>query len=304
MLRGAYIGPVFRTTDTPGGHEKKKRGRRSARASHANVRGQRSQKAGAWLAPSVYIPHALHLAYGGALLAWQTVAEAPIRVLVVEDVERLAELIARGLGRAGFQAETASSAAEARDRVLGGAFDAVVLDLGLPDGDGLDLLREFRAEGVTLPVLILTTRVAVEDRVEGLNTGADDYLTKPFAFEELEARLRALLRRPASNMGNVLRLGNLAFDTQSREVLIAGRPVVLSAKELMLLEQLLRRAGHVVSKVFLEDNIYGEEAEAGNALEVLVHRLRARLRDIGADVKIHTVRGVGYLLAEMAPAEE
>lgn len=222
---------------------------------------------------------------------------------MVEDVERLAGLIARGLARAGFQAETAHSAADARDRILGGAFDAVVLDLGLPDGDGLELLRQLRGQGVTLPVLILTTRITVDDRVEGLNAGADDYLTKPFAFEELEARLRALLRRPAASVGEVLRLGNLAFDTVSREVKVAGAPAILSPRELMLLEQLLRRSGRVVSKVFLEDNIYGEQAEAANSLEVLVHRLRGRLRDLGADVVIHTVRGVGYLLAEKAPGQ-
>lgn len=171
-----------------------------------------------------------------------------------------------------------------------------MLDLGLPDQDGLDFLRELRQAGVAVPVIILTTRIKVDERVAGLNAGADDYVTKPFAFEELEARLRALLRRPATNVGDLLSVGNLSFDTQTREISVNGLPALLTAKELALLEQLMRRAGRVVSKVFLEDNIYGTAGDSANSLEVLTHRLRARLRELGADVTIHTVRGVGYMM--------
>lgn len=226
----------------------------------------------------------------------QTVAEGRIRVLVIEDVERLAELIARGLEKAGFSAEAVHTAGEARDRILQGAFDAIVLDLGLPDQDGLDFLRELRQAGIAVPVIILTTRIKVDERVAGLNAGADDYVTKPFAFEELEARLRALLRRPATNVGDLLSVGNLSFDMQTREISVNGVPALLTARELALLEQLMRRAGRVVSKVFLEDNIYGTAGDSANSLEVLTHRLRARLRELGADVTIHTVRGVGYMM--------
>jgi len=216
-------------------------------------------------------------------------------------VERLAALIVRGLAKAGFQAEAVHNAGEARDRVFDGALDAIVLDLGLPDQDGLSLLRELRQSGFMVPVIILTTRITVEDRVTGLNAGADDYITKPFAQEELVARLRALLRRPAATVGDVLQTGNLTFNTQTREAAIGGEPALLSPKEQMLLEQLMRKAGGVVSKVFLEDNIYGASRESSaNSLEVLTHRLRSHLRELGADVAIHTVRGVGYMLSEEA----
>ncbi len=148
-----------------------------------------------------------------------------------------------------------------------------------------------------LPVIIMTTRIKVDDRVLGLNAGADDYITKPFAFEELVARLRALLRRPQTSVSEVLTIGNLSFNTQTRETAVEGESAQLTPKELMLLEQLIRKPGGVVSKVFLEDNIYGTGRDASaNSLEVLTHRLRARLREFGATVVIHTVRGVGYMM--------
>jgi len=227
-----------------------------------------------------------------------TGTEAEIRILVVEDVERLAGLIVKGLRKAGFEADAVHTAADARRGVEEGAYDAAVLDLGLPDRDGIDLLRDLRAAEVTLPVIVLTTRITVDDRVAGLNAGADDYITKPFAFEELVARLRALLRRPPASVGDVLSVGNLSFNTTSREVDVGGEPALLPPKEQMLLEHLMRKPDGVVSKVFLEDNIYGAgHSASANSLEVLTHRLRARLRDLGARVVIHTVRGLGYMLS-------
>lgn len=200
--------------------------------------------------------------------------------------------------KAGFEADAVHNAADARNQIYEGAHDAVVLDLGLPDQNGLDLLREMRESEVMLPVIILTTRIKVDDRVAGLNAGADDYITKPFAFEELVARLRALLRRPPTSVSDVLTIGNLSFNTLTRETEVSGEQALLTPKELMLLEQLMRKPGGVVSKVFLEDNIYGSgRDESANSLEVLTHRLRARLRDLGAQVAIHTVRGVGYMMA-------
>ncbi|MFQ5565479.1 MAG: response regulator [Paracoccaceae bacterium] len=226
--------------------------------------------------------------------------EAKIRILVVEDVERLAGLIVKGLRKAGFEADAVHNAADAREQIYECAHDAIVLDLGLPDENGLDLLRELREANVMLPILILTTRIKVDDRVAGLNAGADDYITKPFAFEELVARLRALLRRPQTSVSDVLCIGNLSFNTVTREAEVDGDQVWLTPKEQMLLEQLMRKPGGVVSKVYLEDNIYGTGHDtSANSLEVLTHRLRARLRKLGAQVVIHTVRGVGYMLNEL-----
>ena len=221
-----------------------------------------------------------------------------IRILVIEDVERLAGLIVKGLEKAGFQAQAVHTAQDGLDVIHDGAVDAIILDLGLPDQDGLELLKSIRAADVALPVLILTTRITVADRVIGLDSGADDYITKPFAFEELIARLRALLRRPAQNVSDVLTVGSLSLNTQTREAEINGESALLTPKELLLLEQLMRRAGNVVSKVFLEDNIYGGSPSSANSLEVLIHRLRARLNELGAQVVIHTVRGIGYMMTE------
>ena len=207
--------------------------------------------------------------------------------------------------KAGFEADAVHNAKDARDQIYEGAYDAVVLDLGLPDQNGLDLLRELREAELTLPIIILTTRIKIDDRVAGLNAGADDYITKPFAFEELIARLRALLRRPHTSVSDVLVVGNLSFNAQTRETEVSGAQVSLTPKELMLLEQLMRKPGGVVAKVFLEDNIYGTGRDAAaNSLEVLTHRLRTRLRDVGAWVAIHTVRGVGYMIVELETATQ
>jgi two-component system response regulator TctD len=144
----------------------------------------------------------------------------------------------------------------------------------------------------------------VRDRVGGLQTGADDYLVKPFVFDELVARLHALLRRPGQLLGGSLRLANLVFDTGSRQIFVNGEPQVLSARELTVLELLMRRAGNVVSKKLVEDHIFGLDGEvASNAVEVYIHRLRKELADRGAKIKIRTIRGVGYLIAEQKPED-
>tara|TARA_R110002167_G_scaffold69313_1_gene195339 strand:+ start:964 stop:1653 length:690 start_codon:yes stop_codon:yes gene_type:complete len=227
--------------------------------------------------------------------------EAAIRLLLVEDEQRLSETVARGLARVGFAVDTVGTADEARAAVATSRYDVAVLDLGLPDEDGLSVLRDLRRDGDSTPVLILTARDGLDDRVEGLNAGADDYLLKPFAMTELVARLKALLRRPTGALGVVLEVGNIRFDTVHREVTIAEATVGLSRRELTLLENLMRRAGRVVPKDHLEDRIYGFDDEvSSNTLEVLVHRLRKKLQDSSASGLIHTVRGVGYLLSETA----
>ncbi|OIQ93699.1 transcriptional regulatory protein QseB [mine drainage metagenome] len=225
-----------------------------------------------------------------------------MRVLLVEDNERLAGLVRTGLDKAGFAVDGGGTAAEGRDALAAATYDVLILDLGLPDEDGMVLLRELRARGSTMPVLILTARDGTGDRVKGLNEGADDYLLKPFAMEELVARVRALLRRSGRALEAVLTLGNLQFNSAFREARVSGRPLPLTRRELDALELLFRRAGRVVSKAALEEAIYPFDKEiASNAIEVLMHRLRKRLQTAEADVGIHTMRGIGYILAEKTP---
>jgi DNA-binding response OmpR family regulator len=182
------------------------------------------------------------------------------------------------------------------------SYAAMILDLGLPDGDGLAVLRELRDRKDPIPVLLLTARGGLDDRVNGLRSGADDYLVKPFAFEELLARLEAQLRRPGQILGNSLRVANLEFDVRSRQATVNDEPQVLSARETAVLELLMHSKGRVVSKKQVEDHIFGLSGDvASNAVEVYVHRLRKQLSDKGARVQIHTIRGVGYLIAEEKP---
>lgn len=224
-----------------------------------------------------------------------------MRLLLIEDEAALLDLVQRSLARAGFTVDVAASAEQGRDALAASRYDVIVLDLGLPDEDGLTLLRDLRGKRDNTPVLILTARDGVDDRVAGLNSGADDYLLKPFAIEELVARLKALLRRPQGALGVVLQAGNISFDTIGRTVAIDGHALPLTAREMALLENMLRRVGRVVPRRHLEERIYGFDDEVTpNSLEVLLHRLRRKLADGGFSGEIHTVRGVGYLLAETA----
>lgn len=222
-----------------------------------------------------------------------------MRLLIVEDNIELSKLVASGLLTAGYESDVVSSAAEARDATRNVSYAAMVLDLGLPDGDGLSVLRELRRHADPLPVLVLTARGGLQDRVNGLRSGADDYLAKPFALEELVARLEAILRRPGQLLGRSLQLANLVYDTESRQIFVDDAPRIISARETSVLEILLRRQGRVVPKKNVEDHIFGLEGEvASNAVEVYVSRLRKQLSECGAKVVIHTIRGVGYLMAE------
>jgi DNA-binding response OmpR family regulator len=181
------------------------------------------------------------------------------------------------------------------------SYDLVILDLQLPQRNGLEVLRNFRAGGGRAPVMILTARSAVADRVSGLDAGADDYLAKPFNLAELEARVRSLLRRASSTPAPILRHGALSLDTVGRRVEIGGAGVDLSAREIALLETLLLRAGRVVSKEGLLEKLYGAEEHAGkNAVEVFVHRVRRKLEPAG--IAIRTIRGLGYMIDKMPNA--
>jgi DNA-binding response OmpR family regulator len=224
-----------------------------------------------------------------------------MRLLLVEDNVSLVQLISKGLANAGFEVDTASGVAESFDALAAATYAAIVLDLGLPDGDGTAVLRSLRARGDSTPVLVLTARGTVGDRVGGLHGGADDYLVKPFALEELVARIHALLRRPQDFLGRLRRAGNLAFDSVGRQIYVGDKPHFLSAREMALLELLIGRVGRVVTKTYVEATLFGQSEEVrSNAIEVYVHRLRRQLAEFGATVEIHTVRGVGYLLTEAA----
>jgi DNA-binding response OmpR family regulator len=222
-----------------------------------------------------------------------------VRLLLVEDNDRLAQFVVKGLSDAGFAIDRVARLADASVALSTGRFDAIVLDLGLPDGDGSDWLKSRRAAGDQTPVLMLTARTSTGDKVRGLNVGADDYLTKPFDMAELVARIKALLRRPGGALALTLELGNIRFDTVHREARVGDHAVALSRSELTLLELLLRRAGRVVVRRMLEEGLYGfDDVVGSNSLEAHVSRLRKKLEAAGATVQIHTLRGVGYMAGE------
>jgi DNA-binding response OmpR family regulator len=224
-----------------------------------------------------------------------------MRVLLVEDNERLSSLMRGGLARGGFTVDAFDRLEDAESAVDTVDYDLILLDLGLPDGDGMDWLKRFRRRSRDVPVLVVTARGGLTDRVAGLDTGADDYLVKPFEMDELLARCRAVLRRPGASLSTVLSTGNVTLNTTSRQVAVAGSQIDASRRETDLLEVLLRRSGQVVPRAVLEERLYGFDDEVTpNALEAHVSRLRRRLSDAAADVSIHTVRGVGYLLRPAA----
>ncbi len=226
-----------------------------------------------------------------------------MKLLLIEDVPPLAQLTREALEIEGFTVDHAANMEAARAILSVAPPDVIVLDLGLPDGDGLDLLHGLRSAGNSIPVLVVTARAGLNDRIDGLDRGADDYIVKPAAPAEIAARCRALLRRPGGLLGRKLQLGNLAFDTASRSVTVGGRPVSLARREIDVLEVLLRKLGQSVPRRVIEDAIYTlEEAPGPNALEASVSRLRRQIADAGAHVEIHTIRGVGYLIAEAGEA--
>ena len=221
-----------------------------------------------------------------------------MRLLIVEDDRLLADGLYRSLTQMGFAVDVASDGGSADHMLVKQSYDLVILDLGLPQLDGFEVLRKLRRRtgGTgTAPVLILTARDELEDRVKGLDLGADDYMTKPFDLPELEARVRALIRRGKFGASPQLVHGRLRFDTIGRRALLDDRPLDLSARELSVLETLLLNVGRVVSKEHLAEQLSGWGEEPGtNAIEVYIHRLRKKLE--AAEVTVRTIRGLGYLL--------
>ena len=218
-----------------------------------------------------------------------------MRVLIAEDDPVLADGLTRSLRGSDYAVDCVGDGGEADHVLTAQNYDLVILDLGLPKLDGFEVLRRLRRRGSKMPVLILTARDALDDRVKGLDLGGDDYLIKPFDLPELEARVRALIRRGQSGGGSLLAHGALMLDTVGRRATLNGEPLDLSARELGVLEVLMLRSGRVVNKDQLAEQLYGWDEEVGtNAIEVYVHRLRRKLEPAG--VTIRTIRGLGYLL--------
>lgn len=226
-----------------------------------------------------------------------------MRVLIIEDSHELAGLIGDALKRAGMDVDIVGLAEEARLAVQAIQYSAIVLDLGLPDADGLAVLDHMKKRHDPTPVLILSSRSALGDRVGGLHRGASDYMIKPFATAELVARLRALMQRPPDVPSHVFVLGNVAFDAGSRRAVVNGNAFSVPAREAELLEVFLKRGGRVLVHDVLDALVFGgAHDKSSNAVEVYIHRLRRLLADAGSNVEIHTIRGVGYLMKPVAAA--
>ena len=223
-----------------------------------------------------------------------------MRILVVEDERDLAQWLVRALGQSGFVLDHVANAGQAEANMKEHEYDAIVLDLRLPDKHGLVLLREMRARDDRTPVLLLTAQGSLQDRVRGLNLGADDFLTKPFALEELEARLTALVRRSRNSRAqSSWQCGSLALDPESRSFTLDGSLLMLTPREYAALAALIARAGYPVGKGQLFAKVFSNDSEANlDAIEVVLHRLRKKLA--GSDVGIKTVRGLGYMLNAIA----
>src|SRR5690349_10987105 len=218
-----------------------------------------------------------------------------MKILVVEDDTVLAAALTRALNQAAYTVDLVEDGEDANRALGANTYDLVVLDIALPKLDGMSVLRRLRDRRSHVPVLILTARDTLEDRVAGLDLGADDYMTKPFDLPEFEARVRALIRRGHYNAGTSMTHGRLRFDTAARRLFYDDQPVEMSARELSLTELLLARQGKVVSKEQIIDQLFGFGEDVGsNAIEVYVHRVRRKLEPLG--IEIRTVRGMGYLL--------
>ena len=229
-----------------------------------------------------------------------------MRVLFAEDDETLGRATTASLGSAGFVVDLVESHGDALHALRSQRYDAVILDIMLADGSGLDVLAEARRSKLSVPVLLLTALGSVDDRVNGLNAGADDYLVKPFAVDELIARLRALQRRPGMALATALTVDNATFDPHSRMMSVNGDPVALSRTEGIIVERFMRCVGRVVTKEQLAESIYSfNEEYTDNAVEVHVHRVRRKLESSGARSSIRTVRGLGYVMvAGKAPSAD
>ena len=223
--------------------------------------------------------------------------ETSMKILIVEDEHKTGDYLSQGLSEAGFVADLVRDGIEGRHAALNGDYDLVVLDVMLPGLDGWQVLRDIRSAGKDVPVLFLTARDRVEDRVRGLEQGADDYLVKPFAFSELLARMRTLLRRGKPRESTSLRIANLELDLLRRRVTRSGRRIDLTAKEFALLELLLRRQGEILPRSLIASQVWDMNFDSDtNVVEVAIRRLRAKIDDDFEPKLVRTVRGMGYVL--------
>ncbi len=222
-----------------------------------------------------------------------------MRVLVVEDDLEVRDFLLRVLREAAWAADGASSGQRALDQLASAPYDLIILDVGLPDIDGFAVCSALRARGDRTPVLVLTARNAVNDRVRGLDAGADDYLAKPFAVSELLARLRALSRRPADTLEPVLRLADLELDPATHRAVRAGTPIVLTSREFSLLEYLMRNPRRILSRTQILEHVWDDNFDpVANAVDVLVGRVRRKIDRDGVKPMMHTVRGMGYMISD------
>jgi DNA-binding response OmpR family regulator len=222
-----------------------------------------------------------------------------MRILVVEDEPELAKILVQALVDRNMVADAVANCSDAECSLQADCYDAVILDRRLPDGDGLSILRSWRKKGSSLPVLVLTAHGDLPERVAGLDSGADDYLSKPFAMDELMARLRAILRRGGDVRPDIVRLGQLSFDFSSRQAQVGGSILKMPRRELLVLEALIRRKGRMVQRPALMEAVFGMNDDvAANALDTHVSRVRRKLAAAEAGVTLNGVRGVGYLLRE------
>lgn len=219
----------------------------------------------------------------------------PVKILIVEDERRLGQFIKKGLSERSYTATWVPTCRLARDALCETAYDAIILDLGLPDGDGLDLLKEWRRSGFNEPVLILSARDAVEDRVKGLDVGADDYLAKPFSLVELQARMRSLLRRQSAVKETVLKYRNISMDLLGRSVTQDGKPVDLTSREFALLEIFLQNPGRILPRTLIAEKVWESHYDIdGNLLDVYMSKLRTKFDLPSGRPLFKTIRGVGY----------
>ncbi len=228
-----------------------------------------------------------------------------MKLLIIEDEKKVAKFIEQGLREEHYELELAYDGEDGLEKAISGEYDGIILDLMMPKRDGISLLRELRARGITTPVLILTAKGTIQDKITGLDSGADDYLSKPFHFEELTARIRSMLRRSSVEKSTQLKVGDLVLDSISRKARRGNTEIELTTREYALLEYLMRNADRVLSRSVITQHVWNYNfAVDSNLVDVYINRLRNKVEVDGGSRLIHSIRGVGYVMREGVPEEE
>ncbi len=228
-----------------------------------------------------------------------------MKILVIEDEKKVASFIMQGLQEEHYEVECANDGDEGLEMAIAGEYDGIILDLMMPKRDGISMLRELRARGMLTPVLILTAKGTIQDKITGLDSGADDYLAKPFHFEELTARVRSMLRRSTAEKSTHIKVSDLVLDTISRKAKRAGTDIELTTREYALLEYLMRNADRILSRSVITQHVWNYNfAVDSNLVDVYINRLRNKVEVNGNSRLIHSIRGVGYIMREGSPEEE